>query len=178
MTRAFFDGQMKRMFGLKFPPASTDTHWEALSDLPVDVLASAVSRAIRTRIDFPVPLELRQDADQEYRPAPVEPPNAGADLDEPVTVMIPRVNKPIVITREWKLDCDECGDTGWREWWCGARDRFVLASVRDRVCGKRHDESYAHGWAEQCPCKDWNPTIKRRNERNAKYASKPGKAMA
>ena len=59
----WFREQMTRLMGLKFAPADLTTHWEALSDVPEPVLAAAVSRAQRSRVDFPTPIELRQDAD-------------------------------------------------------------------------------------------------------------------
>ena len=61
MTRDIFTAQMRRMNGLRFPPADLGTHWEGLSDLPIDVLTRAIERSIRTRSDFPTPAELRRE---------------------------------------------------------------------------------------------------------------------
>jgi hypothetical protein len=63
VTRDLFAAQMRRMNGLRFAPADLSTHWAGLGDLPLDVLTRAVERSIRTRSDFPTPVEVRQDAD-------------------------------------------------------------------------------------------------------------------
>jgi hypothetical protein len=63
MTETFFNQQMSRLIGLRFVPGDMTTHWEALQDLPEEVLSRAVAHAGRTRVDFPTPYQLRQDAD-------------------------------------------------------------------------------------------------------------------
>jgi hypothetical protein len=177
MNEMFFRIQMARLSGLKFAPTNFATHWEALNALPDDVLTAAVTRAQKTRAEFPSPLELLQDADQVAVRTWEPDPDHASDLAEPVVLNIPHVVKPLVITREWRNDCDECGDTGWRELWCGAEMPYALPTMERRDCGRRHDDNYGHGWAERCPCEAWNPTIRRRKERGAKYAARPGKAM-
>jgi hypothetical protein len=60
MTREVFNAQLKRLIGLKFAPASLDTHWEALHELPEAELEAAVSIAVKACDDFPSPAELRR----------------------------------------------------------------------------------------------------------------------
>jgi hypothetical protein len=48
MTLDFFNAQMDRLSGLRFPPVDMTTHWEALSDLPAEALEAAVTHAQRT----------------------------------------------------------------------------------------------------------------------------------
>ena len=85
MTRPWFDGQMARLGGLRFPPADLLTHWEALQDMPDGALEAAVTRSQKTRVDFPTPADLRQDADLAYRPAVDDVEDRAVELDEPVT---------------------------------------------------------------------------------------------
>ena len=59
MERHEFDKQMRRLAGLKFAPATLDTHWEALCDMDVEVLAAAVGVAVRQCHEFPAPAQLR-----------------------------------------------------------------------------------------------------------------------
>lgn len=59
MERKLFDKQMRRLAGLKFAPATMDTHWEGLADLTDDELDGAIGIAVRTCNEFPSPAELR-----------------------------------------------------------------------------------------------------------------------
>lgn len=182
MTRALFDLQMKRLIGLRFAPETLDTHWEGLSDLPDDVLAAAVGRAVRTRADFPTPIELRQDADATRRPTG-NLPDRSVPLDTPVTftATLPAsdLHVTIPVDRTWNFYCEACGDSGLREYWCGARFPLMLPGLEERSCERkicrRDGGSYGHAWAEPCACLDWNPEIKRRKDRLAKYAQTAGK---
>lgn len=180
MTDAFFREQMARLAGLRFVPAELTTHWEALYDLPEDALEAAVSRAQRTRVDFPTPIELRQDADQATaRPSAIDPdPGRGSD-HEPRTIIAKiddLAERHFRITREWKYYDDACSDTGWVSVFCGSEahpQRKPWWAVR--TCDRRGDHA-PHEWVFQCSCAEWNPAIKRRKERDGKYAEKPGKA--
>lgn len=181
MTWEFFETQMQRLRGLRFVPADMTTHWEALSELPESALEAAVSRAQRTRVDFPTPVELRQDADQ-AAPMQAEPePDRSGALSEPRAIVVGNdasdVHLTLPVTRTWTYYCDVCGDSGWRGLWCGG-DPKPKSWLEHRTCGRRDSRHLPHEWVEPCPCAEWNPAIKRRKEAEGKYAAKAGKASA
>jgi len=171
-----FRAQMQRLAGLKFPPADLQTHWEALSALPEAVLEAAVSRAQRTRVDFPTPVELCVDADLQAAVVP-----AGADdrdrrvpLAEPVIVDISTPmtagSYRLAVTDEWHYDCTDCNDGGMVSYWCGDSTPAKPWYFR-RHCGRRSGHSDGHEWAGPCPCAETNPTIVRRKANRVKYAA-------
>lgn len=172
MTQTFFERQMERLMGLRFPPASLETHWEALSDLPDAILEAAVARAQRTRSDFPAPLELRQDADavaHQVRTAEPEAPR-GVELEQPVEFQIPHVDHPLRVTREWRYDCDVCSDLGMRTFWCGSGTERRQPWLYLERC-ERRGEHGQHEWTRRCECYNTNPSVQRRIEGQAKYAA-------
>jgi hypothetical protein len=178
MTRAEFDGQMRRLAGLRFMPADLATHYEGLRDLPVTALMSAVSRAIRTRSEFPTPHELRMDADVEARAVPVEAEPADTLLAHPVDVVIPAsALTPALtlhITHAHDYACDVCRDTGWASLWCGQRPSYAWLAVHS--CGRQggHGE---HEWVRHCHCRSTNRVLARRRAAAAvKYAQEPARA--
>lgn len=179
MTVEFFNQQMARMGGLKFRPADLTTHWEALQDMPEAVLEAAVTRAQRSRVEFPTPAELREDADHVARHvSPTgQDEDRGVDLPEPVTIGHLPSGLPVVQTREWKYYCDECQDSGSRSFWCGdvASARYPWMAVRK--CGTRNcrKAQYEHEWVERCPCWESNPALVRKRESQRKYAEQSDK---
>ena len=148
MTRAFLDKQLKRLVGLKFAPLKTDTHWEALQDLPEALLKAAVGAAQREEDAFPSPASLR----------------AIADRLRPQVLRVPAPQD-----REWKDYCDACHDTGWRSWRCGDDPRTPWLDVRD--CGRTFEHG-PHEWVAACPCAEGNPAIQRKREQAAQYAAR------
>ena len=64
---AVFQRQMQRLGGLKFAPATLDTHWEGLSDVTPDELDAAITRAVRDCDEFPSPRQLRAFVNEERR---------------------------------------------------------------------------------------------------------------
>lgn len=179
MTRLWFDEQMARLAGLRFVPSDMTTHWEALRDLPQGVLEQAVGRAGRTRVEFPTPIELRQDADQiTRRPTSFEDRDQATEHPARELVcealgMTLRLN----ITRDWRYDCDTCSDSGWEMFWCGPAGVHTKQRLQARTCDHRGEHA-PHEWTAPCPCRETNPTIRRRRDRDAKYADKPGKVTA
>lgn len=185
MTRPFFDQQMVRLTGLRFVPASLTTHWEALRDLPDAVLEAAVSRAQKTRQDFPTPIELRIDADavaHRVRESG-DDEDRGCDLPAPVALGTLPNGTPVKATREWRYYCEGCGDMGWRSLWCGDRpvpaptDQDPAATreitkpwMQSQHCGRRGEHG-SHEWVTDCACALSNPAILRRKERQQKYAA-------
>lgn len=172
MTRADLDQQLGRLVVLKGMPGDTDEYFSALADVPIELLAEAVSHAVKTRAWFPVPAELRMDCDAvaAHRTiAPVYPQEVA--LPQPRVMVLtnplnPDLSLKIAITREWRHDCDACSDTGWASIDCTGHS-----------CGRR----FAHGphaFVEPCSCRDWNPTIRRHREASAKYAHAPEKVSA
>lgn len=170
MTREQFDLQMARMAGLRFMPGDTDTHWEALADLPDAVLEAAVTRAQRTRTDFPTPFELRQDADAVAHLIEQEPDTRerSIELPAPVEFAVPHVDHPLRVTREWRYDCEVCSDGGMRSFWCGEGRRQPWLYLEN--CERRGVHG-GHEWTRRCECYDTNPSVQRRLASQAKYAA-------
>lgn len=177
MTRDVFDQQMSRLLGLRFVPADMTTHWEGLRDVPEAVLEAAVTRAQKTRVDFPTPVELRQDADQVAHlvQGHQEEENRATDLLEPLAIPVPQAAAVIHIRQTWAYDCERCSDTGWASWWCGAFETSRKPWAEPRTCDRRGVHG-SHEWVGQCGCWDTNPSLIRRREAQRKYAEKPGKA--
>lgn len=179
MTLDTFTAQMGRLSGLRFRPADLTTHWEALKDLPDAVLEAAVTRAQRTRVEFPTPVEIRQDADQVKAHAqPVTPiEDRSARLDRPFTITVPGAGTVLSVQREWSYYCEDCSDSGWRWVWCGERcigegdDKREIANPwhDSRPCGRTFSHS-PHEWVTPCPCIEWNPQLKRKREAQQKFA--------
>lgn len=174
MRYEFFLEQMSRLNGLHFVPADLTTHWEALQELPEAVFEAAVTRAQRTRVDFPAPLELRQDADQAARRTAAPEPDAPA-LPAPVVLGTLPNGRAVTATRMWVYYCEVCSDSGWRTLWCGG-GALPKPWLEHRTCDRRFEHA-PHESIEACPCRESNPAVKRRKEREAKYAAKPGKAL-
>jgi hypothetical protein len=167
-----FRQQMTRMMGLKFAPSDLLTHWEALSDVPAAVLAEAVSRAQKTRSDFPSPVELRQDCDAVAHLVRFEAPedDCGVDLPQPFTVTVPGAGTVISITREWRYYCDDCEDAGMRSMWCGEPVENVTKLWQMRISCDRTKEHAPHEFVAQCACWDTNRALIRKREAQQKYA--------
>jgi hypothetical protein len=168
VTRAWFDAEMSRLAGLKFPPAELDTHWEALNDVPEDLLMFAIGRAQRESDDFPAPKMLRMYADQARRSTslPVEA-DRSAPLDEPFDVTLP-TGVTLPIKRLWKYYCETCSDSGWRSFACGAAIAAQYPWMTPSKCGRTHQDAYSHEWVDRCACEMSNPAILRRKDMAAR----------
>lgn len=177
MTFAAFETQMARLSGLKFRPAELQTHWEALKDIPDAVLEAAVTKAQRTRTEFPSPVELRQDADTvAHHVAPVAAEeDRGVPLAEPFSITVPEVGTVLSVTREWRYYCESCEDGGWRSHWCGDRTAHAKPWQESGHCGRRNEHA-PHEWVEHCACYETNPALVRKRAASQKFADKPGKA--
>lgn len=178
MTWPSFAQQMHRLNGLRFAPADLTTHWEALRDLPDSILEAAVGRAQKTRVEFPTPIELRQDADQVKHLVDVAPPEQerGIDLATPVTYVVPHVNVSLKITREWKYYCQDCSDEGKVSKWCGViTTTHYKPWMAPEIC-QRTREHFPHEWVTACSCVATNPAIQRRKARDAQYAAERSQA--
>ena len=181
MTRELFDAQMGRLIVLRGWPDSVDEYFPALVDIPEALFAEAVTHALRTRAWFPAPAELRADCDAVHRQQTPEPaaPVVVELLEGGRVVEIPNpfggAPLKVRITRDWRHDCETCRDTGWAPRWCGAGEsRNDVAAVK---CERRKDHA-SHEWVEPCPCRDWNPTLRRRAAASAKYSHAPEKVGA
>lgn len=182
MTRPEFDAAICRLSLLRGAPDDGDTHFSALQDLPSDVFDRAVTHALRTRSFFPVPAELRMDADVAARAArtvDLEPERVVKVTAETHIIRNPFGGKDITVTvdREWHDDCDRCRDLGVRSWWCGAATtRYPDMPLMH--CGRRGEHG-PHEWVDACDCVDWNPTIRRRKAAQQKsYATPPEKVRS
>jgi hypothetical protein len=174
-----FREQMARLMGLKFAPADMLTHWEALQDIPDDILGAAVSRAQKTRVEFPTPAELREDCDavaHTVRP-PAPEPDRGSDLEQPVTLGMLPDGRPVTAQRLWVYYHPECGDTGSESLWCGAPGPHTKPWQTVQDCGRRRPHD-GHEWVRPCACAESNPALIRKRENQQKFAdaAKTGKA--
>lgn len=162
MTKLAFKAHMDRLAGLKFAPTSLKTHYEALSDLSDAELGAAVDRAQRECEEFPAPKMLRAFVDdQRSRVAvPEQDQSRWETLKDARSVRLPDGTE-LKFTREWKCYCEDCGDTGLREFWCGSTPSKlhpwlpVVACERTRPHGE-------HSWAKACPCAETNPDVQRK----------------
>ena len=167
-----FRQQMSRLMGLKFSPADLTTHWEALQDVPEAILAEAVTRAQKSRSEFPTPVELRQDADAVahlVRSTPDE--DRGVDLEQPVTLgSLPDGTPLPQVKRIWKYYCDDCEDSGMRSFWCGAAVEHVTKPWQMRMTCDRTKEHRPHEFVARCACWDTNTALVRKREAMQKFA--------
>ena len=168
MTETFFNQQMSRLIGLRFVPGDMTTHWEALQDLPEDVLSRAVAHAGRTRVDFPTPYQLRQDADMSGTATFVSESDRSVVLDQPFSLGIPQTQSSVRITREWTYYCEHCSDGGWRSWWCGdpAQQKPWIGK---QTCNTSREHAN-HEWVEHCVCYTSNPALVRKRTAQQQYA--------
>lgn len=177
MTPEFFEKQMERLMGMKFPPATLATHWEVVRDLEDNVLVAAVSKARDEGTEFPSPRMLKIHAESvraRIVPIPEEP--MGEILPEPVELGKLPTGRPLRAYREWKYYCEDCRDTGTRSLWCLGHDAESLVNGKPRHelsrpkwlassdCG-RHRQHYAHEFVIPCPCASTNPDVLRKAER-------------
>lgn len=161
MTVEFFTTQMDRMAGLRFVPASFDGHWHALQGSDPMDLEEAVNRALRTRVDFPVPAELFRDV-QTVKQArlSVLPQPECVPLAEPFTVRVPHTERDLPITHTYDYHCAVCQDSGHEEFVCGDMGtRYPW--LHQRRCDRPHSHG-AHTWVKYCLCYASNPVVQAR----------------
>lgn len=167
MTWDAFSAQMARLDGLKFGPQNLHTHWEGLSDLALPDLTRAIDHAVKGCASYPSPAELRELARQTLPTVGMDE-DRSAPLEPPVTISHPSLPAPIQVTRTWNFYCGVCGDTGWVSYWCGASPPHPW--LETRVCA-RHKDHGEHEFVRPCACRDTNPDVKRRAERQAQFAA-------
>ncbi len=133
--------------------AKLEVYYHALKSRPQWAVEHAAQQLIETKTFFPAAAEWIQAAD-----AAVEQ----------------KLRENLVSKREWKLYCQECRDTGWRDNEC----------VKGRRCGRefcdRHDEidaPYEHNYVSACPCREHNPTYQRDLEKTRAQARERGKLV-
>jgi hypothetical protein len=170
VTAGHCEAQLRRLAILRGVPAEVFEYFGALLDLPDERFTRAVDHALKTRTWFPTPSELRLDCDATAAAPSSLPEPRAVDLvggGREVVVQNPFGGEHLKlhITREWKFDCDDCLDSGWRSRRCP-----------EMACGKRYDHS-AHEWVEPCQCRAWNPTLRRRREAlGARFSKSPERA--
>jgi hypothetical protein len=170
MTRDVFEAHLSRLLALPFPPPHTEAHWESLRNVREDVFSAAVSEAAALYDAFPTPRQLLACvAAAERRRAELGPaPDQSAPLDEPVYFEVPNYGK-LKITREWKYFCEDCSDSGWRTYNCGAVTRPKPDTIG--VACERTIDHAPHEWVGRCACAESNPEVIRKRERMAAMAA-------
>lgn len=172
----WFLAEMTRLVGLKFAPADMRTHWEALHEIPRMVLRAAVSRAGRTREEFPSPVELRQDCDAVSHTIRLVDPDEdrGTDLPEPVELGTLPTGKKLTAERVWRYYHSECSDSGIESLWCGAEGPQMKPWHTRQAC-ERTKAHEPHEWTRKCTCFDSNPALIKQRERQRQYAETKAK---
>jgi hypothetical protein len=185
VTFGVFESQMERLRPLRFTPADFGSHWEALQDIPDELFTAAVSHALRTRAEFPMPAELRADTDavarRQARPQAVHPTSRLVPIEGSIPVEIKNpLGGPSIhvhVTNEPRYDCTECDDSGMVKYWCGESPSTRWPWLYRRHCGRHHSHA-DHDWAGPCPCVPTNPTIQDRRARMAaKFSQEPEKVQ-
>lgn len=172
--------QLKRLLVLPFPPADIAEHERALADIPEAVMTAAVDYALKSRTRYPVPSELRADADKVAPLAALDVPLPvqTRELAEPVTVDVRAPGLPeglqLHITQEFNYCCDHCSDTGWASFWCGDKKENRHPWMPFGHCGRQGVHGN-HEYVQRCMCYGSNPVLIRRREANRKYAAEPQK---
>lgn len=120
--------------------AKLQVYFEALRSRPEWAISGAATQLIETEKFFP---------------------SVSQWVDACNTAVENRLRESLNAPRPWKLHCDTCRDTGWREHLCKPGQR----------CGRnfcaRHDEAkipYEHEYVSPCPCRDHNPSYQRETE--------------
>jgi hypothetical protein len=179
--------QFSRLLVLRNAPEELAEWIFQTRDIPDDVLEAAISHAIKTRVFFPVPAELRADADAGTVFALSSPLLIERETDrerrlaEPLTITgrIGEDTFAIPIEREWRYDCTTCNDSGYAEFWCGPRGADPRPGQAPwwpvRPCNHRHEHA-PHSYVTACACVETNPTIRRRADARArKFNAEPSR---
>jgi hypothetical protein len=178
VTRDEFDVAMLKLQVLRSSPADMEPYWEVFQHGDVEGFLRGVEQARKTRTFFPVPAELMADCDTARPVRTWEPPRTRPTALETFTHYIPNPlpegGKGITITvdRNWKYNCEDCGDSGWLPMWCGgpAPKPWQFSAS----CGRRNEHT-AHDWVQPCACWSSNPDVVARRERLADAAAKRAK---
>lgn len=160
-----FREAMTRLMGLRFAPASLQTHWEGLSDVKHAELEAAITRAQRECDDFPSPRQLRAFIDQARSRPQLEPLEDRTIAVQPTTIEVPQIGVSIPVLREWRYYCQDCRDTGYRALWCGPdRDPALFLGRTVGRCGVAK-EHCSHEFVVACTCATSNPDVQRKRAR-------------
>lgn len=173
MSRQEFDKQLRRMLGLKFVPATLDSHYEVCGNLALDVLSEAVSVAVRECESFPAPSALLQFAYRVKDRVEPLPPTTTVDASRTVDHDERRVNasgRVLKFTREWRYYCEDCSDGGYVSYWCGETGPTRKPWQVPSFCGRDHEHA-GHEWVGKCQCWNTNPTLLKSRERLARQAA-------
>jgi hypothetical protein len=173
VTRETFDGELGRLAVLPGMPGESDAYWEALQDIPESVMTSAISHALKTRKWFPVPVELRQDADSVKPRTTYQPPHVRSA--ETVSVFIPNPFEPgkgitLQVAKDSGYECNVCADTGWDSMWCGVPTKQKHEWQDEMHCGRRGEHA-SHEWVRHCVCWSTNRVLIERRDAQATYAA-------
>lgn len=167
----WFLDQMKRLLGLKFAPATMQTHWDEMRGCSPELVAAAVEHARHESGEFPTPKMLRVYAEQarpRFVPVPAEIDREVGAANEPIDVPLPG-GRVLPMRRIWNYYCETCHDTGLRSFWCGETPSERYPFLELSHCGRRAKKDpwghYDHEWAGKCACADSNPDVLRKQER-------------
>lgn len=170
MSRTDFDGQMRRLAGLKFPPSTMETHYAVLGNLALDVLKEAVTLAQREVDEFPSPNALLQFAYRvKDRIAPLPELNRVGEAVKPFDIPLSS-GKVLPIRREWHYYCEDCSDSGWASMWCGEPTSYRKPWSMLGKC-QREREHLPHEFVIECRCALSNQAILKRKESQARQAA-------
>jgi hypothetical protein len=170
MTRKTFDAHLKRLAVLPFPPPTTDTHWDTMQNVPEDVLSAAVTEAAAMFDAFPTPRQLLACVAAVRRRMAQGglTPDQSTPLPDTIYFDVPNYGR-LPIKREWKYHCEDCSDSGWRTYNCGAVTRPKPDTIG--VACERTIDHAPHEWVGRCACAESNPEVIRKRERMAAMAA-------
>jgi len=115
--------------------AKADAYWEALSDIPIDLIELGARRLLKTAPHFPAPSKWRVAVDAEQ--------DAHAEAQESSTR---RLTGEVAV--EDTTFCEECQDTGWRP------SPVPTSHIYGPEYQRRHPTTSA---VMRCACWDQNP---------------------
>ena len=171
MTREELDTQLARLVGLRGMPGDSSGHWEVLQHVSLGDLVRGVVHALKTRSWYPAPAELLADVEQARPRDTWRSERTTGPWRQAFDIHNPFGGEPIHIPagREWKQECEDCGDTGWQTYWCGAPGVTRKPWQPLDVC-QRIEEHLPHEWVGQCHCWETNPKLIRKRESMAQHA--------
>jgi hypothetical protein len=137
---------MAEIYGQELTDTRLEGYVELLSDIPTDALALGIQRAMRACNWFPKPAEIRRSVDAELA-ARQTVEQLGARVVSDVDPQAPTYS------------CLACEDTGWR-YHDGPKGSPI--SIREAV------DRGGPGFVSPCPCREHNPSIRRRLDRAGK----------
>lgn len=106
-----------------------------------------------------LPMWAIEEAAQELQRKPTFGfPEAGVWFQAAQEEVQRRAREQVYQPREWKDECRDCRDSGWREYHCTAKARC------GRMFCAQLGEKHEHTYYSACPCREHNSTYRRNTQ--------------